>query len=133
MANIVSNLTNDFEDILENMELDEDLLRDLVEIMNDDNMVQTSKMESMAIDVLPVNETSCDSSNFSDYEAQLVFDDEKHIQNLDHWVSQNIVELGSTFPGLTYENEMMPFWHVENPVKEDVIDDDIVYVDLWGK
>ncbi|MFS8028235.1 hypothetical protein Hanom_Chr16g01508171 [Helianthus anomalus] len=128
-------LTDDFEDLLENMELDEELLNELLEIMNDDSMVQTSMVDTMAMDVLPQNEKSGGSSYlFSDHdESRLVFDHDKQIQDdLDYWVSQNIVEMASTFPGLTFENEMMPFWHVEDPVEEDVIDD-IAYVELWEK
>ncbi|KAK1425507.1 hypothetical protein QVD17_20859 [Tagetes erecta] len=124
MSNVSS--TDDFEDLLENMELDEGLLRELIEIMNDDNMVQSSVMDTMAFDVqYPMNEKNGDLSH-------MVLDHDKHMQDLDYWVSQNIVEMTSTFPGLTFENEMMPFWHVENQVEDEVIDD-IAYVELWEK
>lgn len=118
--------TDDFEDLLDNMELDEGLLRELIEIMNDDNMAQTSVVDTMAVDMqYSLNDKKCDLS-------QLVLDDDKKMQDLDYWVSQNIVEMASTFPGLTFENEMTPFWHVENPVEDEGIDD-IAYVELWEK
>nr|GEU41085.1 hypothetical protein [Tanacetum cinerariifolium] len=88
-------LTDDFEDLLENMELDEGLLRELLQGMDDDdddNMDQTSTTETMANDVLPVKEKN----------------------------------------GLPFDNEMMPFWHVENQAEYNMIDD-IAYVELWEK
>ncbi|KAI3744240.1 hypothetical protein L1987_57317 [Smallanthus sonchifolius] len=127
-------LTDDFEELLENMELDEGLLNELLEIMNDDDMVQTSMMDAVAMDVVvPLNEKNGDSSySFLDHESQLLFHHDTQIQDLDYWVSESIVEMASTFPGLTFENEMMPFWHVENPVEVNMIDD-IAYFELWEK
>ncbi|KAI3796256.1 hypothetical protein L1987_38923 [Smallanthus sonchifolius] len=127
-------LTDDFEELMENMELDEGLLNELLEIMNDDDMVQTPMMDAVAMDVvLPRNEKNSDLSySFLDHESQLLFDHDTQIQDLDYLVNESIVEMASTFPGLTFETEMMPFWHVENPVEVNMIDD-IAYFELWEK
>ncbi|GJW42861.1 UBN2 domain-containing protein [Tanacetum coccineum] len=127
--------TDDFEDLLENMELDEGLLMELLQGMDDDddNMDQTSTTETMANDVLPVKEKNGDSFHFlSDYEAQLGFDEDKQIQDFDYWVSHEMAEMPCSFPGLPFDNEMMPFWHVENQAEYNMIDD-IAYVELLVK
>ncbi|PWA67789.1 hypothetical protein CTI12_AA311600 [Artemisia annua] len=126
-------LTDDFEDLLENMELDEGLLRELLQGMDDDNMDQTSTTETVANDVLPVKEINGDSFHFlSDYESQLGFDEDKQIQDFDYWVGLEMAEMPCSFPGLPFDNEMMPFWHVENRAEYNLIDD-IAYVELWEK
>lgn len=126
-------LTDDFEDLLENMELDVGLLRELLQGMDDDNMDQTSTTETMANDVLPVKEKNGDSFHFlADYESQLGFDEDKQIQDFDYWVSHEMAEMPCSFPGLPFDNEMMPFWHVENQAEYNLIDD-IAYIELWEK
>lgn len=126
-------LTDNFEDLLENMEFDEELLRELLEEMNEDNIDQTSIIETVVNEVLPVKENNGESSYFLfDHASQLLFDQDKYIQDFNYWISQEIVEMPCSFPGFTFENEMIPFWYMENRVEGEMVDD-IAYVELWEK
>ncbi|KAI3719914.1 hypothetical protein L6452_20820 [Arctium lappa] len=129
-----ASLTDDFEDLLENMELDEGLLRELLEEVNDEpNMDQISMVETVGYDVPPTKEKNDDTFHFlSDQKSQQLFDPDKQIQDFDYWISQQTIEMACPFPGLPFENEMMPFWHVENRIEEAEMMDDIAnYVELW--
>ncbi|KAL4586499.1 hypothetical protein LXL04_011135 [Taraxacum kok-saghyz] len=124
--------SDNFDDlVMEDMELDEEVIRELLEEVYDDNMDQISIMENVVSDMPPSKHKNGDSSHvLFDHESQIVFYDDKQIQDFDYWISQQFIELPCSFPGLSFENEMIPFWNVENRIEE-VMVDDIVYVELW--
>ncbi|KAL7607630.1 hypothetical protein Lser_V15G15265 [Lactuca serriola] len=123
--------SDNFDDLLEDMELDEELLRELLEEINDDNVGQTSMIETVLNDMPPSKEENGDFFHvLPDNESQLLFYQDKQIQDFDYWITQQIAEMPCSFPGLWFENEMMPFWNMENRVDEMMVDD-IVYFELW--
>ncbi|KAI3497959.1 hypothetical protein L2E82_13974 [Cichorium intybus] len=127
--------TDNFEDLLEDMEFDEGLLRELLDEVNDVNMDKISMMETVVNDIPPLKEKNGDSSHvIPDHESQLLFYQDKPTPEFDYWISQQIAEMPPcSFTGLSFENEMMPaIWHLELENRiEDMMVDDIAYVELW--